>query len=81
MMKFFGGMIFSSSILFLQIFAAKYHISRVTTRSYKPLIYHDESGQSFKGIEYKLIKIIAEQFAKEHLDTSIQMEDQLHLLK
>lgn len=52
---------------------------RVTSRHYEPFIY--EEGGKFKGIEYELIKIIAE---KEHLNFSIEFgdkfEDQRHFM-
>lgn len=53
---------------------------RVTTRPREPFMYQDQSGQFYKGIDYKLIKIIADQFEKENLDISIRTEDQLHSL-
>lgn len=99
-MKFFGGAIFSSTILFLQIITAKSlnssylfenidefskneertgDLLRVTTRPYEPFIMYQDD-QFYKGIDYKIIEIIAEQFEKEHLDISIRTGDQLHSL-
>lgn len=48
---------------------------RVLTTHYVPFMYQDESGQFYNGIEYKLLKIIAE---KEHLQLSFQSKEHLH---
>lgn len=59
-------------------------ILRISTNLFEPFMNRNENQQIFNGIEYKLIKTIAE---KEHFELSIQFQDrasatnfsQLHL--
>lgn len=53
---------------------SKFQVLRVSTRNYEPFMYQNKSGKFFDGIEYKLIKTIAE---KEHLNLLFHTEPRI----
>lgn len=46
---------------------------KVSAINYEPFIYRNKNGEFASGIEYQLIKMIAD---KEHLNLSIEFHDQ-----